>query len=186
LIEFWITSGAAENLTGQQSKAAPPPVPAEPVLPPLTADYRPQSSQIAALESRLGVQLIPRSQDPRDGLILRTVSDPARCDDAVLAALKPVADLIVDAELARTRVTDNGVKALGDFANLRSVDLSRTAVTSDGLAPLANLRKLESLNLTATDVDDAGVSPFRRKQLRHLYLFGTKCTKPEAGNNNTE
>jgi hypothetical protein len=114
------------------------------------------------------------------------VSAPTRCDNAVLNALKPVADLIVDAELARTKVTDDGIKALSSFVNLRSVDLSRTAVTSNGLAPLANLGKLESLNLTATEVDDQGVLPFRRKQLRHLYLFGTKCTEPEASNNKTK
>lgn len=186
LIELWIASGAAENLPAERVAAALPPLLPKLTLPPLTADYRPRASQIAALQTRFGVQLIPRSQNPRDGLILRTVSDPTRCDDAVLSALKPIGDLIVDAELARTKVTDRGVKELSSFVNLRSVDLSRTAVTSGGLAPLASLGKLESLNLTATDVDDQGVLPFRRKQLRHLYLFGTKCIAPEASNTNAK
>ena len=178
VIEFWIVSGAAENLATEKASAAPPPPPAKPVLPPLAGDYRPRLSQIAGLETELGVRLIPRSENPRDGLILRTVNAPERCNDAVLTALKPIADLVVDAELARTKVTDEGVKMLGGFANLRSLDLSHTAVTSRGLAPLANLSKLESLNLTATDVDDEGVLPFRRKSgLRHLYLFLTKCSQ---------
>jgi hypothetical protein len=70
---------------------------------------------------------------------------------------------------------------LGTFPNLRYVDLSNTAVTSRGLASLTNLAKLEALNLTATAVDDEGVLPFRHKKgLQHLYLFGTKCTQPEA------
>lgn len=176
IVEFWIASGATENLAAEKVGTAPPSPAPSPVLPPLAADYRPRSSQIAALETELGVRLIPRSQNPRDGLILRTVSAPERCDDKVLAALKPVADLIVDAELARTKITDEGMKTLGSFANLRSVDLSHTAVTSRGLSSLTNLGKLESLNLTSTEVDDAGVLPFRQKQgLRHLYLFGTKC-----------
>jgi len=183
VIEFWITSGAAETLAAEKVTAAPPPPPVKPVLPPLAADYRPRSDQIAALESQLGVRLIPRSQNPRDGVILRTVSAPERCNDATLAALKPVADLIIDAELARTKITDAGTKALGSFVNLRSVDLSYTAVTSRGLAPLTNLSKLESLNLTATDVDDQGVLPFRRKPgLRHLYLFATKCSESPTNN----
>ena len=178
VIEFWITSGAAENLAAEKVSAAPPPPPAPKVLPPLAADYRPRTSQIAALETQLGVRLIPRSQNPRDGLTLRTVGAPQRCDDGALAALKPVADLIVDAELARTKVTDKGLKTLAGFANLRSLDLSHTAVTSRGLPSLTNLSKLESLNLTATDVDDEGVLPFRRKPgLRHLYLFATKCSQ---------
>lgn len=181
VIEFWIASGAAENLAAEKVSAAPPPAPAKPVLPPLAADYRPRSNEIAALETQLGVRLIPRSQNPRDGLILRTVSAPERCNDRVLAALKPVADLVVDAELARTKITDAGLETLASFSNLRSVDLSRTAVSSRGLAPLAGLNKLESLNLTSTDVDDEGVQPFRRKPgLRHLYLFGTKCSERET------
>lgn len=180
VIEFWISAGAVENLTAEKVTAAPPPPPVAPVLPPLTSDYRPRASQLETLQARLGVRLVPRSQNPRDGLILRTVAAPERCDDATLAALKSVADLIVDAELARTKVTDAGVKTLAGFSNLRSVDLSRTAVTSHGLAPLQNLSKLESLNLTATDVDDQGVLPLRHKpSLRHLYLFGTKCTEVE-------
>jgi len=177
VIEFWIASGAAETLSAERVSAAPPPPPVKPVLPPLAADYRPRSSQIAALETQLGVRLIPRSQNPRDGIILRTVGAPGRCDDATLATLKPIADLIVDAELARTNITDAGMKTLGSFTNLRSVDLSHTAVTSRGLALLTNLEKLESLNLTATDVDDEGVLPFRNKPgLRRLFLFETRCS----------
>jgi uncharacterized membrane protein len=178
VIEFWIVSGATENLATEKVSAAPPPPPAKPALPPLAGDYRPRLSQIAGLETRFGVRLIPRSQNPGDGLILRTVSAPERCNDSVLTALRPIADLIVDAELARTKITDEGVKTLGGFRNLHSLDLSYTAVTSRGLASLTNLSKLESLNLTATDVDDRGVLPFRRKPgLRHLYLFLTKCSQ---------
>lgn len=180
VIEFWITAGAVQTLAAEKATAAPPPPPVAPVLPPLTADYRPRATQLETLQAQLGVRLVPRSQNPRDGLILRTVGAPERCDDAVLAALKPVADLIIDAELARTKITDAGMKSVAAFNNLRTVDLSHTGVTSRGLAPLESLAKLESLNLTATNVDDEGVLPFRRKPgLHHLYLFGTKCTEAE-------
>ena len=176
VIEFWIASGAEQIVAADEIRKAPPLPSPKPVLPPLTADYRPRLEKIQALQSELGIQLVPRSQDPRDGLILRTVSAPERCNDSVLAALEPVADLIVDAELARTKVTDAGTKILGGFPNLLALDLSHTAITSRGLAPLQNLHKLESLNLTATSVDDQGVQPFRHKPgLRHLYF-----SKPEA------
>lgn len=187
VVEFWIASGAAETLAAAKVTAAPPPPPVKPVLPPLAADYRPRAAQIAKLEAQLGVRLIPRSQDPRDGIILRTVGSPGRCDDKALAALKPISDLIVDAELARSKVTDAGMATLGSFRNLRSLDLSHTGVTSRGLASLTNLSKLESLNLTSTDVDDQGVLPFRQKTgLRHLYLFGTKCTVGSQTQNGEE
>lgn len=187
LVEFWIASGATEKLTTDKVNAAVPPEPAKLIVPPLAPDYRPRSDQIAALQTQLGVRLVLRSQDPRDGLILRTASAPERCDDAVLRSLKPIADLIVDAELARTKVTDEGMKTLGSFVSLRYVDLSYTGVTSRGLASLTNLAKLESLNLTATGVDDQAVLPFRQKKgLRHLYLFGTRCSQPEFSDINTK
>jgi uncharacterized membrane protein/mono/diheme cytochrome c family protein len=176
VIEFWIASGAAKTVAVEKARAAPPPPKPEPVLRPTSPDYHPRIEQIQALQAKLGLQLVPRSQDPHDGLILRTVSAPDRCNDAALEALKPIADLIVDAELARTKVTDAGMKALGSFPNLVSVDLSHTAVSSRGLAPLENLKKLESLNVSSTKVDNQGLEGFRHKPgLHHLYSF-------EAGN----
>jgi len=177
IIESWIESGAEQTTTVEEVHGAPP-LPAPKPAPRAAAmDYHPRLEQLQTLQRELGVQLVPRSQDPRDGLILRTVSAPERCNDATLEALRPVSDLIVDAELSRTKITDAGAKLLGDFPNLISVDLSHTSITSGALVPLERLTKLESLNLTATDVDDSGVLPFRKKPgLRHLYLFGTKST----------
>src|SRR6202007_3270467 len=126
---------------------------------------------ISSLEQELGVRLVPRSQNPTDGLILRTVSAPERCDDSALARLKSIGDLIVDAELARTKVTDQGLRVLATFPNLRSIDLAHTNVTSAGVPLLARLNHLDTLNLTATPVDDTGIALLRRKQsLKRLYL----------------
>ena len=183
VIELWIASGATNTLPELEVRGAPPaPKPASPVLP-LVKDYRPQLKTISSLEQELGVRLVPRSQNPTDGLILRTVSAPERCDDKTLARLKPIADLIVDAELARTKVTDQGLRVLATFSNLRSIDLAHTKVTSTGVPLLARLDHLETLNLTATPVDDSGIVALRRKQsLKRLYLFETKCTVAENRN----
>ncbi len=177
VIVYWIASGAVKTAVAGDVplSLAPPPAPDTPPSP-LTPDYRSRSEMIQTLQSKLAVRLVPRSENPRDGLTLRTVAAPTRCDDAVLAALSPIADLIVDAELSRTRITDAGLKTLSTFSNLHSLDISHTSITAHGLAPLISLTKLESLNLTATDVDDQGVLPFRRKAgLKHLFLFETKC-----------
>jgi uncharacterized membrane protein len=177
VIELWIALGASSSLPSIEVRGAPP-VPASelPALP-VAKDYRPQLALITVLEKELGVRLVPRSRNPKDGLILRTISAPERCDDTAIAQLKVVGSLIVDAELARTKVTDTGLKTLATFANLRTVDLAHTAVTSAGVPILARLSHLQSLNLTATAVDDTGVASLRRKQtLKRLYLFETKCT----------
>ena len=177
VIEMWIALGASQSLAAEEVRGAPPLAPPMTASPPLTADYRPRSDKIQALQSELGVLLVPRSQNPTDGLILRTVSVRERCDDAALVKLAPVASLIVDAELAHTKVTDGGLKTLSTFSNLRSLDLSHTAITSVGVRLLSRLDKLEMLNLTATGVDDTGVALLRHKtRLKRLYLFETKCT----------
>jgi len=181
IIELWIDAGAsATSLTGEFPSAPPPKLPPAPVIP-LAPDWRPRAKEIAALESALGMRLVPRSRVPTDGLVLRTASAPRRCDDAALARLAPVAALIVDAELARTRISDAGLKSLAACINLRSLDLTRTAVTSSGLGALASLQKLEVLNLTETAVDAGGVAPFKSmSSLRKIWLFGTPAEKAGA------
>jgi hypothetical protein len=172
IIEVWIAGGATTQIAEAAMQGLPPSGEENTVSTPLTADYRPQTRTIEALEASLGVRLVPRSQNPTDGLILRTVSAPERCNDATLAQLAPVASLIVDAELARTKVTDKGTPAIATFSNLRFLDLSHTAVTSAGVKELMRLEKLESLNLTETRVTSDGLAGLQTKPgLKRLYVF---------------
>jgi uncharacterized membrane protein len=171
IIEVWIAAGATTQIGDTAIQGLPPSPDEHAVSLPLTADYRPQLKTIESLETSLGVRLVPRSQTSTDGLILRTVSAPQRCNDATLAQLAPVANLIVDAELARTKVTDKGMQALASFSNLRFLDLSNTAVTSAGVKELMKLEKLKSLNLTQTRVTRDGVAELQAKPGLKLYLF---------------
>lgn len=169
VLEKWIAAGAPAT-----EPFDAPALEAVIVLPPAAPDYRPRLAAATELARTLGVRLVPRSRGPTDGLVLRTASAPLRCDDAVLAQLAPYADLIVEAELARTKITDNGLGSLAACENLRSLDLTRTAVTARGLPALGALKKLETLNLTDTAVDATGAAALQTlPALRHLWLFGT-------------
>jgi len=180
VLEVWIAAGASATAPVSAIKGAPARVTAKPPAAPLAPDWRPRAAQIAQLEHTLGVRLVPRSVLATDGLVLRTASAPSRATDAALAKLAPVADLIVEAELARTQITDTGLRTVATFANLRALDLTRTPVTSAGLAALASLAHLESLNLTATKVDAAGVTALRAlPALKQLWTFETPATPPE-------
>jgi len=177
ILELWIGSGA--SATAPLSAFPNAPVLRQPraVAAPLAPDWRPHRDAIAALERELGVKLAPRSQVATDGLVLRTASAPARCDDATLARLAPVAAFIVEAQLARTRISDAGLATLSTWENLLSLDLTLTAVTSGGLATLAKLPKIETINLTDTAVDDTGLDKLRAApSLQRLWVFGTKVT----------
>jgi hypothetical protein len=180
VLELWIAAGASDATPLAAVKGAPALVVPKPPAPPLAPDWRPRHAEIARLEKSLGLKLTPRSAVATDGLVLRTASAPTRCDDAALVQLKPLAELIVEAELARTKVTDAGLATVATFANLRALDLTRTPVTSKGLVALKSLKKLEVVNLTMTQVDAAGVGELRTLPgLKSLWTFDTPATPPE-------
>lgn len=181
IIELWLAAGASVSEPLSAFPEAPTPKPRKPAMEALAPDWRPLTKEIAALEKELGLKLVPRSQHATDGLVLRTASAPRRCDDAALAKLAPVAALIVEAELARTKVTDAGLVAVGEWKNLHALDLTRTAVTSGGMKALAALGKLEALNLTDTAVDDGGMLELKAlPALKRVWVFGTKVTHAGA------
>ena len=172
-LELWILGGASATKLVAEFPGAPPLGRTKAAAVALAPDWRPRAAEIRRLETELGLRLVPRSQQAGDGLILRTAGSPRRCDDAALARLEPVAELIVEAELARTPITDAGLASVGRWANLRSLDLSRTRVTGQGVAALADLARLEALNLTDTAVDAAGLERARAfSGLRRLWAFG--------------
>ncbi len=176
-IELWIAAGASATAPLSQFTTAPAPHNDTPAI--LAPDYQPYLAKIAAFEKQSGGRLVPRSRHPTDGLILRTASAPSQCTDAVLAQLGPVAGLIVEAELARTKITDTGLRALAACKNLRVLDLSNTKVTAAGLASLAGLEKLERLNLTDTGIDSAAIARLHLKAAPQIYPMPS-AEGPEA------
>jgi hypothetical protein len=124
---------------------------------------------IRAWERAWSLRLVPVSQVGTDGLILRTASSPSRCTDEAIAALGPLRDLVVDAELARTAVTDRALGEIAQWPHLRRLDLTQTAVTSQGVALLARVTGLKTLNLTATAVAETALAPLRAQSGLTLY-----------------
>ena len=180
VIELWIAGGASETKPVKEFAGLPPPKPAKAPYVPLTPDWRPRAAEIVAVAKALHIRVVPRSQIATDGLIVRTASAPWRCNDAALAKLVPFAPFIVEMELARTKVTDEGLKSVAVFTNLRTLDLTRTAVSSHGLDALVGLEKLESINLTETAVDETGVEKLKSfPSLRKSWIFDTKAA-PEV------
>lgn len=181
IIELWIAADASATKPLADFPTAPAPKAPRVAALALAPDWRPRAAEITALEKSTGLKILPRSQVVTDGLVVRTASAPGRCDDAALAKLAPLASFIVEAELARTKVTDAGLKSLAKFTNLRSLDLTRTAITSDGLASLTGLKKLEALNLTDTAIDDGGLAKLKAlPELKRVALFGTKAREATA------
>lgn len=180
VIRLWIAAGASPTQAVADFPDAPAMRRPTPPSAPLAPDWRPFAAEIERIARASGIKIVPRSLVPTDGLVVRTASSPSRCNDASLSQLKPIGPLIVDAELARTNITDAGLASLAEWVNLRSVDLSQTTVTTRGVAHLSTLSRLEKLNLSLTEVDEAALANLKSlPALSKVWLFGTKIDGEE-------
>lgn len=97
--------------------------------------------------------------------------------DAQLADLSPVSTQVETLNLARTKITDDGLKAVEPLKNLRKLHLENTKIGDAGLTHLKGMTSLEYLNLYGTQVTDSGLQQLEGlKNLKALYLWQTKVT----------
>ncbi len=98
--------------------------------------------------------------------------------DAGLEPLLPIADKIASLDIARSKVTDGGLKALAGMKNLKELHLEGTAVSDAGLDQLKGLAELEYINLYNTKVTDAGLAKLAAlSKLKAIYLWQSGVTK---------
>ena len=98
--------------------------------------------------------------------------------DAGLEPLGPIADKIASLDIARSKVTDAGLKALAGMKNLKELHLEGTGISDAGLDHLKGLAELEYLNLYNTKVTDAGAAKLAGLgKLKAIYLWQTGVTK---------
>jgi len=97
---------------------------------------------------------------------------PAQIND-----LLAVNEQVVSLSLNRMPVSDEELKTIGRFTNLRKLNLSFTAITGKTLGALTALKELRQLSLSGTAVkkeDVIRLSPL--KNLSHLYVWNTNIT----------
>jgi mono/diheme cytochrome c family protein len=168
----WIQEGAspsAGTVAGITIPEPPKELPPQPV-----GDYSKWMDEIRRMQQAQGAKLLPVSSKPSDGLILNTVDVASSFDDTQLAQLEKFGPYIVEANLARTAVTDASFGTLSKFPHLRAIHLEGTVVTGNGLARLAVLSQLAYLNLSDTKVTAAALAALKAMpNLRHVYLFNT-------------
>jgi len=165
LIKQWIIAKNPETSTFTFSKPNLPAVIQEKAAP----DYRPKLREVLVLAEKLNIKLVPRSLIPTDGLILRTASNPKRCTDETLEQLAPYQDLIVEAELSRTQITDKGVSYLRHFKNLQVLDIAFTNVTNQAVESLVQLKALKKLNVSGTHMTASALKHL--SGLDHMWAF---------------
>lgn len=184
LISAWIRAGASPSdreVAGVMIPAKQRDLPPDPV-----GDYSKLANEIEQLRHSQGAKLLPVSAKPSDGLILSTVDIAPAFGDQQLAQFEKFAPYIVEANLARTPVTDASFDVLARFVHLRALHLEGTAVTGNGLAKLTALSRLNYLNLSDTKVTTTSLIPLKSmSNLRHLYVFNTAAQPASDGADDT-
>ncbi len=165
-------AASAPAAVTSNTEGAPP----EPVLPQVAAAAAPALDQLR----QAGAQCLPLCQGS-NLLTVEFTSTASQITDQQVDELSKIAPQVYDLNLAGTKVSDEGLKALEGMTNLHRLHLEKTAVTDAGLAHLKNLGSLEYLNLYHTEVSDAGVEQLRPlKKLKNLYVWQTKVTDAGA------
>lgn len=83
---------------------------------------------------------------------------------------------------APSGITDEGIKNIAGFQDLRKLQLDGAGITDAGLKHLAGLKNLTDLTLTGTKVTDAGMAELVKiPKLQTLFLFDTKVTESGVG-----
>lgn len=116
-----------------------------------------------------------------DRLRINVVNASKDFGDDALKELEPVAERIVWLDLARSQVSDEGMKIVGKFYNVERLHLENTKVTDAGIAELKSLRNLEYLNLYGTEVTNQIFDTFAvLPNLKKLYLWQTNVESSAA------
>lgn len=205
LLKYWIDAGAttemtvAEIGTGAEILAtfstvaalyagdASVPLPASEEEPPTSIwDTLSEAEQESRLfEARLAgdemnISIMPISaEDPR--LRINVLNGAAGFGDEQILRLEPVAERIVSLDLAKSQVTDEGLKIVGKMTSLEKLHLENTRVTDAGIAHLTSLKQLNYLNLYGTGVTNQLFKYLEAlPNLKRLYVWQTGVDAAEA------
>ena len=101
--------------------------------------------------------------------------------DADVALLAGVAEQVYSLNLAKAKVTGEGLAVLSELKNLTLLHLENSSVGDNDLEHLRGSTRLQYINLYGTGVTDAGLKPLEGlKHLRKLYVWQTKVSYDAA------
>lgn len=137
----------------------------------------PDADVIGKLQA-MGATVTPVSVQYPQFLSVEFIAQQSKTNDTEIANLLAIAPNIVELDLSRTKVTDEGLKTVGKLARLRKLNLNRTQVTGAGIGHLKELKDLEWLNLYGTPVDDSALPAIaQNRKLKSLYLYNTQISE---------
>lgn len=174
LIARWINQGAPFSSGGGGVGEIDPALSASKVLGMRAGE--PNADAVAHL-TELGATITSIAVNLPQYLSVEWISTYHKTTDAEVEQILHIAPNVVEVDLSRTKVTDDGLEHIGKLGRLTHLNLNRTAVTDAGVKHLGELRGLEWLNLYGTEVSDASLPELaKHKKLKALYIWNTKIT----------
>lgn len=179
LIRRWIDGGARFSVgSGEALEKIPADLTAAAVLAMRAGEPNPDG--VSHLQ-KIGATVSQLSAAEPQHLVIEWISTYHETGDKEIGEILHLAANVVEVDLARTKLTDAGLVAIGKLGRLTHLNLNRTAVTDAGLAHLADLRSLRWLNLYGTAITDASLAELaKHKKLEALYIWDTGITAEGA------
>ena len=182
LIQWWIQSGASEEML----LGADPPdsisALMERFLPNLFRTQRLKMRQLAELDD-LEEELAAFGEPL--GLVIKIDPEylgffgvsmqmpPSKVDNNTVGELMPYANLISKLSLPGAEIDDDALYDIGKMSSLRSLFLPKTCVTGDGLVYLNKLPLLECINLSHSCLTNDGIlNLIQLPRIDKIYVFG--------------
>lgn len=137
-------------------------------------------AEVSEAAERFHFSIMPISAED-ERLRVNVINAAKEFGDEQVKLLEPVADRIVWLDLARSQVTDEGMKTVRLMSDLERLHLENTKVTDAGIAELASLGKLEYLNLYGTKVGNSAFDTFAKMpNLKKVYVWQTEIDPGQA------
>jgi len=190
-IEIWISAGASGTLSadvfnGLPSVSSPvADITIEEADPAAVSKQRtPLAASVARLQKQFPGALDYESRGSADLVVDISVLG-SKFGDEDLAALKPLAGQIVEADFSNTAITDRSATVIAAMKRLRVLRLMHTKISDATVRALNSMDQLESLSLFGTAVTPAALPVVEHlPRLRHIYVGETRITAsasmPEA------
>lgn len=131
-----------------------------------------------AIEALQKVNLLVRPLAHGQNLIEVSAVNKPGLTDAQVGLLKPLSEQIIWLKVGGTKITDNALKDISGFKNLRKLHLENTLITDAGLNELTDMPHLAYLNLVGTKVTDDGLKKIAAlKGLKSVFVWQSAITE---------
>ncbi|TXJ26670.1 MAG: hypothetical protein E6Q24_11200 [Chitinophagaceae bacterium] len=104
-----------------------------------------------------------------------------------LKELEQIKNNIVSLQLSKMPVTDDDLKTIGSFSNLRALNLSFTAIKGEGINYLTGLQHLKHLSLSGTAVSSSNLKSLAQlKKLQSIQVWNTSISQQDIASLKTD